>query len=170
MEKPLDSYERENSAESRQKVVKAHWLRKPLFPSSLTGPPAPSFLSSLPPSHHPVIHPSILLLLLSFRHRCAILWLPPSQLVTPERQPSYSLRTTCRHDPKHTHTPRSQTGAQHTRAHTAAKETGGGGARRETEGALCGCLRSTVGRNDKERGMERREKTLRRREKIKQRD
>lgn len=153
-------------------MVKAHWLRNH---SSL--PPSlvlllPPFLSSLPPS--------ILLLLLSFRHWCTILWLPPSQPVVLRQQPRYSLRTTCRHDPKHT--PRSQTGASHTHHSSSSKGIthdrtgwGGGGGYaasvdRRAEVSREGSLwppEKHCRRNNKERGMERRENIERRREKNK---
>lgn len=120
VEKPLDSYERENSTESRQ--TDRRWLRLTGFATALPFLPRRSSCSLIPP-----FPPSILLH--SFRHWCAILWLPPSQPVVLRQQRRYSLRTTCRHDPKHTL--RSQTGAPHTHA-AAVKgshmtEEGGGG-------------------------------------------
>jgi len=76
VEKPLDSYERENSAESRQ--TNRRWLRLTGFATTLPFLPLWSSCSLIPLSP-PSIHLSIVLL--SFRHRCTIYWLYFSQPV-----------------------------------------------------------------------------------------
>lgn len=111
VEKPLDSYERENSAESRQ--TDRRWLRLTGFATTLPFLPRWSSCSLIP-----LFPPSILL---SFHHWCAILWLPPSQPVVLQQQPCYSLHMTCRHDPKHTHQDPKQV-PHHTHTHTAATD------------------------------------------------
>lgn len=153
MEKPLDSYERQNSAESRH--TDRRWLRLTGFATSLPFLPYWSSCSLVP-----LVSPSILLL--SFHHWCVILWLPPSQTLVLLQQLCYSLHMTCRHDPKHT--PKSQTGAPH--KHKAAAK----GSHMTEGGEVCDCIKKDwcekralwlpeqcCRRNNKERGMERRE-------------
>lgn len=82
VEKSLDSYERENRAESRQ--TDRRWLRLTGYAATL---PSPALL----------LTPSILLC----RHR-AIRWLPLSQPVVLPQQYCHSFQMTCRHAPKHT--------------------------------------------------------------------
>lgn len=117
VEKPLDSYERENSAESRQ--TDRRWLRLTGFATTLPFLPrwsSCSLIPLFPPSFHPSIPPSsssspsvtgalfsgyLLLNQLCFSNSPAIHYARPNT-----------------HDPKNA--PRSQTGAPHT--HTQQKQ------------------------------------------------
>lgn len=155
VEKPLDSYESENSTESRQ--TDRRWLR---LTGSATSLP---FLSHWSSCSIPLFPPSnyLSIVLFSFRHWCAILWLPLSQSPVLQQQPCYSLHMTCRHDPKHT--PKSQTGAPHN--HTAAEAMGScmtEGVRYTGSVNRWACVRGELpvpemlcGRNNNERGMDR---------------
>lgn len=115
VEKPLDSEERENSTKTRQ--TDRRWLRLTGFATTLPFLPywssrsiIPFFLSFFPPSLPPSIRPSS-----SSPSVTGELFsghLLPRPVVL-RQQLCYSLRTTCRRDPEHT--PRSQTGAPHTK-------------------------------------------------------
>lgn len=110
VEKPLDSYERENSTESRQ--TDRRWLRLTGFATTLPFLPHRSSCSLIP------LFPPFILLL-SFRHWCVILWLPPypdqlcfsnSPAIHYARPAGMTLNT--HRDPKQ---------VPHTRTHTAVK-------------------------------------------------